>query len=102
MQLDGQFANERFTQEHAEEGETAMKRPLTVLATRQIIDLHTSCVCPPIPIRTLDWQAIDDNTYDCSYEGEDESGSIWVTGAMGTGRTELDAINALLDELEAQ
>jgi len=79
-----------------------MTRLLTVVATRQEISLRTSFVYPPIPVRSLDWQAIDDDTYDASYEGEDESGSIWHTSPMGTGETETDAINALLDELEAR
>ncbi len=76
-----------------------MNRQLSILATRQVIDLHTSCDCPPIPIRSLDWSAIDDNTYDASYEGEDESGSIWRCSPSGHGATEAEAIADLLDQL---
>lgn len=43
---------------------------------------------PPIPIRNLDWIAIDDNTYD-------GPGSL-----IGTGATEQEAIDDLLEQME--
>lgn len=77
-------------------------RTVTVISTRQEIDLSTAFDYPPIPIRGLDWSAIDTATYDASYEGEDESGSVWKCSPSGHGETELDAINDLFDRLEEQ
>ena len=74
---------------------------VTILSTRQEISLVTSFDYPPIPIRSMDWSAIDDNTYDASYEGEDETGSIWKCSPSGHGRTEQEAIEDLFDQLEA-
>lgn len=76
-----------------------MTRQLSVLATREVIHLRTSFDYPPMPIRSLDWSAIDDNTYDASYEGEDESGSIWRCSPSGHGATEAEAIADLLEQL---
>jgi hypothetical protein len=78
-----------------------MTRAVTVLATRQEITLSTTFVCPPIPCRSMDWSAVDDDTYDASYEGEDEAGSHWKSGPIGRGATEADAIEDLLEQLEA-
>ena len=36
--------------------------------------IKTNFDYPPIPTRSMDWSAWDDDTYDASYEGEDESG----------------------------
>jgi len=77
-----------------------MVRGMSIISTRQEIQLATEFVCPPIPSRSADWSAVDDNTYDCSYEGEDESGSVWKQSEHGIGETELDAINDLIDQLE--
>ena len=76
------------------------KRWLCLLVTRQEIELHTSFDYPPIPFRGHDWSAIDSNTYDASYEGEDESGSVWKCSPSGTGETEIEAIHDLFDQLE--
>jgi hypothetical protein len=73
------------------------KRPCSLLATRTEIMLSTTCVCPPIPTRSMDWSAIDDNTYDASY---DEGN--WRQGPHGVGETEQDAIEDLFDQLEAK
>ena len=78
-----------------------MTREFTLLSTRETISLQTCFDYPPIPCRSMDWSAIDDNTYDASYEGEDESGSIWKCSPSGHGATELEAIENLLDQLEA-
>ena len=53
---------------------------------RATIKLKTEYVYPPIPIRSMDWSAIDDSTY--------EPGS-----PIGTGRTEQEAIEDLIDQL---
>ena len=50
--------------------------------------IKTEYVYPPIPDRNHDWSAIDDNTYD-------GPGS-----PMGWGRTEQEAIDDLLRQLE--
>src|SRR6476620_7320656 len=56
MQLDGQFANERFTQETdvAERREPDYSR----------LRIKVSYDYPPIPIRDFDYYAVDDATYD--------------------------------------
>ena len=77
-----------------------MERRASIIATRQEIDLSTNFVYPPIPIRSHDWSAIDANTYDASYEGEDESGSVWRCSPSGTGATEAEAIADLIEQLE--
>jgi hypothetical protein len=59
-----------------------------ILYPKRKLTIKTSCVCPPIPIRNLDWQAIDDRTYD-------GPGS-----PMGTGATEQEAIDDLLEQLD--
>jgi len=77
-----------------------MNRRLSLIETRKEIDLCTSFVYPPIPIRNYDWSAIDANTYEVSYEGEDETGSLYtVGGASGNGSTEQEAIDSLIDEI---
>lgn len=50
----------------------------------------TSFDYPPIPVRDLDWSAVDDDTYD----GADGGGPI------GHGHTEAEAIADLLIQLE--
>jgi hypothetical protein len=74
---------------------------MTIIATRQEISLQTTFVYPPIPSRSNDWSAIDENTYDASYEGEDETGHHWSSSPAGTGETEAEAIEDLLNQLEA-
>lgn len=76
-----------------------MTRPLSIIATRQEIALTTTPDFPPIPIRCLDWSAIDSDTYDASYEGEDESGHHWSASPSGHGATEREAIDDLLEKL---
>jgi hypothetical protein len=75
--------------------------PLSIVSIRQEIDLVTTFDYPPIPIRCLDWSAIDSNTYDASFEGSDESGDHWKSGPIGHGKTENEAIQDLFDQLEA-
>jgi hypothetical protein len=35
-----------------------------------MIDLKTTCICPPIPTRNYDWCAYDNNTLDADWDGE--------------------------------
>lgn len=49
----------------------------------------THHVRPPLPVRCLDWEAYDDDTYD-------------GTGPIGTGATEQEAIDDLKEQLELQ
>lgn len=76
-----------------------MKAPASILATRQEVLLSTCFEYPPIPIRSMDWSCIDDNTYDCNYEGEDENGSRWKSSPVGRGASEQEAIQDLLEQL---
>ena len=66
-----------------------MTRRLTILATRQEIQLFTYAVAPPVPTRRWDWIATETGTYD-------------YDAPIGRGCTEVDAVNDLLDELEAR
>ena len=72
---------------------------VTSLATRQTLNVSANFDYPPIPIRSMDWSAIDDDTYDCSYEGEDETGHHWSAGPSGHGSTQAEAILDLLEQL---
>lgn len=76
-----------------------MKALVSLLSTRKVIHIATNFDYPPIPIRCLDWSAVDDNTYDASYEGSDESGDHWKCSPSGHGSTEQEAIADLLGQL---
>jgi hypothetical protein len=52
-----------------------------------MIELETRFESKPIPFYCFDWCAVDHLTYD-------------LDSPTGYGRTEVDAINALMDELE--
>jgi hypothetical protein len=65
---------------------------LTAMVERQerraSVVVKTSHDYPPIPIRTIDWSAYDDNSYDADYvDGNYVSDSI-----VGYGATEAEAI----------
>ena len=51
---------------------------------------------PPIPIRTMDWSAWDDDTYDadCNQDG------YFSTSPMGHGATEQQAIEDLWEQVK--
>ena len=51
------------------------------------MNIKTTHVYPPIPIRDFDWSAIDADTYD---EGS----------PIGTGKTEAEAIADLMQQIE--
>jgi hypothetical protein len=64
---------------------------LSVRAAKLGVKVRTDHVFPPIPVRSMDWAAIDDNTYD----GAEDSRC-----PVGRGATELEAIEDLLEQLE--
>jgi len=64
------------------------------------VNIKVTAVFPPIPTTNFDYCAVDDDTYDASYEGEDENGSHWKVSPSGSGATELDAVLSLLDSLD--
>ena len=51
---------------------------------------------PPIPIRSMDWSAVDEDTYDAELvDGR------WVSSSpVGRGATETEAIADLLQKIE--
>jgi hypothetical protein len=60
------------------------------------IKVRTSFDYPPIPLRDMDWSAVDDSTYDCDC---DEDG-FFSTCPVGRGSTEAEAIADLLEHIE--
>jgi len=75
-----------------------MTRLFSIVSTRATVELSTEFVCPPIPFRGFDWSAIDSNTYDADFDYE--SGCFTSKSPQGTGATEFEAINDLLDQIE--
>jgi hypothetical protein len=72
------------------------ERRVTLIATREEVVLQTE---QPNPYGN-EWSAIDANTYDASYEGEDETGHHWSeSGGRGWGATEAEAIEDLFDQI---
>ncbi|MDR5728041.1 MAG: hypothetical protein RB191_11510 [Terriglobia bacterium] len=64
---------------------------LSVRAAKLGVKIRTDHVFPPIPVRHMDWAAIDDNTYDGAEDASDP---------VGRGATELEAIEDLLTQIE--
>lgn len=60
--------------------------------------IKTSHDIPPIATRKLDWSAIDSDTYDCDWQGE-ETGYV-SNSPIGHGESEAEAIRDLLDQIE--
>lgn len=60
------------------------------------IKVRTTHEYPPIPIRSMDWSAVDDDTYDvdCDQDG------FFSTCPVGRGATEEEAIKDLMDQIE--
>jgi hypothetical protein len=54
------------------------------------VNIKTTCIYPPIPIRDFDWCAYDDDTYDGAPDSRNRS-------QIGYGKTEADAVLDLLD-----
>jgi hypothetical protein len=61
--------------------------------------VKTSFDYPPIPVRHMDWSAWDDDTYDASYEGEEDG---WKSSPIGHGATEQEAIDDLLEQISSR
>jgi hypothetical protein len=51
------------------------------------MEIKTTFIYPPIPIRSFDWQAIDDSTYEAGMP-------------IGHGRTKAEAIADLMEQVE--
>ena len=60
------------------------------------IKVRTTHEYPPIPVRNMDWSAVDDDTYDvdCDQDG------YFSTSPVGRGATEDEAIKDLLEQIE--
>jgi len=68
------------------------------MALHQIngVRIRTTFEYPPIPVRNMDWSAVDDDTYDvdCDQDG------FFSTSPIGHGATEQDAIEDLIEQIE--
>lgn len=58
--------------------------------------IQTDCICPPIPTRKFDWSAIDADTYDADFDGENFVSKC----PIGRGETEQEAIADLMEQLD--
>jgi hypothetical protein len=56
----------------------------------------TSFDYPPIPIRSMDWSAVDADTYDCDCDQD----GFFSTCPIGRGSTEAEAIADLIEQLD--
>jgi hypothetical protein len=59
------------------------------------IKIHTSFDYPPIPVRDMDWSAVDDN-----YDADCDSDGYFSSCPVGRGATEQEAIADLLEQIE--
>ena len=75
-----------------------MERELSLISTHETITLDTELVYPPIPNRSHDWSAIDANTFDADWNSEEHR--YFTRCPQGAGRTEAEAIEDLIDQLE--
>jgi len=69
---------------------------LLIVASARGIKVSTSFDYPPIPIRSMDWSAIDSNTYDADC---DEDG-FFSSCPVGYGATEAEAVSDLLEKMD--
>ena len=60
------------------------------------IKVRTSFDYPPVPGRSMDWSAVDDNTYDVDCDGD----GYFSSCPVGRGVTEQEAIADLLEQIE--
>jgi len=60
------------------------------------IKVHTYFDYPPIPVRNMDWSAVTDD-YDCDCDQD----GFFSSSPIGHGATEQEAIQDLIDQLEA-
>ena len=58
--------------------------------------IKTSFDYPPIPVRNMDWSAIDEDTYDCDCDQD----GFFSLSPVGHGATEAEAIADLMAKLE--
>ena len=66
------------------------------LAAEIVMKIVTHYDPKPIPIRTADWSAYDEETYDCDC---DEMGYI-SRSPVGYGATAIDAIADLMEQMD--
>jgi hypothetical protein len=59
------------------------------------IKINTSFDYPPIPVRDMDWSAVTDN-----YDADCDQDGFFSNCPQGHGRTEQEAIDDLLMQLE--
>jgi hypothetical protein len=57
--------------------------------------ITTSYDHPPIPDRSMDWSAIDSDTYDCDCDQD----GFYSLSPIGRGATEADAVADLREQL---
>jgi hypothetical protein len=60
------------------------------------VKIKTNFDYPPIPVRSFDWSAIDEDTYDCDCDQD----GFFSLSPIGHGATETEAIADLMDQLE--
>lgn len=60
------------------------------------LKISTNFDYPPIPVRDMDWSAVDDSTYDCDCDQD----GFFSTCPIGRGATEQEAIDDLLEQIE--
>lgn len=60
------------------------------------LKISTNFDYPPIPVRDMDWSAVDDSTYDCDCDQD----GFFSTCPIGHGATEQEAIDDLLEQIE--
>ena len=58
--------------------------------------IKTNFDYPPIPVRDMDWSAIDEDTYDCDCDQD----GFFSLSPVGHGATEAEAIADLMAKLE--
>ena len=58
--------------------------------------IKTNFDYPPIPVRDMDWSAIDEDTYDCDCDQD----GFFSLSPVGHGATEAEAIADLMAQLE--
>jgi hypothetical protein len=59
------------------------------------MNIVTSFDYPPIPIRSMDWSAIDSDTYDCDCDQD----GFFSRSPVGYGATEEKAVADLLEQI---
>lgn len=68
---------------------------LKIEAAARGIRISTNFEYPPIPVRNMDWSAVDSNTYDCDCDQD----GFFTSCPIGRGATEEEAIADLLQQI---